>query len=100
MDVLVKRTVDVLDPILQSSRAAAKESGQSGIPKISLSAKRLARPPFRFLHKLITAVIRSTGAGKGLFSDAALDVCVDKRRLRERFDTRRKKVDFLERYIA
>ena len=100
MDLIVARTIELLKPLLKSSSSNAKDAGQTGVPKVSLSAKRLARPPFRFLHKLITAVVRSTGAGRGLFSDAALDVSNDKRALRERFDTRRKKIDFLERYVA
>ena len=90
----ISRTIEVLEPLLKNNGV------HNGIPKLTLSAKRLARPPFRFIHKIITAVIRSTGAGSGLFSDSTLDVCTDKQKLRDRFDTRKKKVAFLERYIA
>ena len=43
------------------------------VSKPKCSDKLLGKPPFRFLHDLISAVIRNTGFGVGLYTEEQMD---------------------------
>ena len=43
------------------------------VKKPKCSDKLLGKPPFRFLHDLISAVIKNTGFGEGLYTEEMLD---------------------------
>ena len=43
------------------------------IKKPALTEKLLSRPSFRFLHDIITEVIKSTGSLKRLYSDTEMN---------------------------
>lgn len=43
------------------------------IKKPPLTEKLLNKPPFRFLHDIITEVIKNTGSLKGLYSDTEMN---------------------------
>lgn len=43
------------------------------IKKPPMTEKLLSKPPFRFLHDILTEVIKNTGVLKGLYTDAELN---------------------------
>ena len=53
-----KRTKDVMEKIISKPRC---------------SEKLLGKPPFRFLHDVITAVMKATGFGEGIYSEDEMD---------------------------
>lgn len=72
------------------------EATQSTLGKViqrpSLSEKNLSRPPFRFLHDVVTQLIKKTGFFKGLFPDELLDS--------KNVTDKEQKVKFLQAVIA
>jgi hypothetical protein len=50
-----------------------KDKINSLIKKPNMSEKLLMKPPFRFLHDTITAVIQTTGFAEGLYSPEDMD---------------------------
>ena len=63
----VDRTIELLQPLISR-------------PK--LTPKLLNKPPFRFLHDIVTELIKS-GFGEGLYDDVELDAGNIKVRLRD-----------------
>lgn len=58
-----------LDELIQQS----KEKLSQIISKPKMSEKLLSKPPFRFLHDTISAVISVTGFGEGLYDATEQD---------------------------
>lgn len=77
MEAVVEKTQKELGAIIQA-------------PK--LTEKLLARPPFRFLHDVVMAVIKATGFPDGLFAGDQLDSA--------KVADKKAKLDFLEQLIA
>lgn len=63
----------------------------SFIKKPALSEKHLKKPPFRFLHDIVTSVIRETGFLSGLYSDMEMQS--------ENIKDRDMKIAFLQKLI-
>jgi TRAF3-interacting protein 1 len=62
------------------------------IQKPKMADKLLGKPPFRFLHDAICELIKVTGFGQGLFSEAEMDSAT--------IDDKEKKMDFLQKIIS
>ena len=52
---------------------SVKDNVNAIIPKPKMSDKLLSKPPFRFLHDTITAIIVTTGFADGLYNEQELD---------------------------
>lgn len=76
------------DDELGSLIAETKAKMGELISKPKMSDKLLSKPPFRFLHDTVTAVINTTGFGEGLFQDSELDSA--------QITDKHAKIDFLE----
>ena len=61
--------------------------------KPNMSEKLLSKPPFRFVHDVLSAVTKATGFGEGLFADRG-DL-LDAKGIKEKQD----KLDYLDRMI-
>ena len=62
------------------------------ISKPKMSDKLLNKPPFRFLHDTISAVINKTGFAPGLYSDEEMDVST--------ISDKSSKIDYLEKIFG
>ena len=58
---------------LDSLIAKVQEKVGALIQKPKMTEKLLSKPPFRFLHDTISAIISTTGFGEGLYNDAEKD---------------------------
>ncbi len=58
---------------LDSLVAQSKDAISALISKPKMAEKLLSKPPFRFLHDIITAITQTTGFAEGLMSPEELD---------------------------
>ena len=58
---------------LESLVSQTAEAVSALITKPKMTAKLLSKPPFRFLHDVISAITHTTGFGEGLMSAEELD---------------------------
>jgi hypothetical protein len=69
-------TQQMLQPLMVGREGGGTGTGAgtgTGRPRVRLTQKLLSRPPFRFLHDVITAVTVTTGFGDGLYTEEQMD---------------------------
>ncbi len=69
----------------------AKDKIGALIQKPKMNEKLLSKPPFRFLHDTIVAIISTTGFAQGLYTDEELDSA--------NVNEKQQKINFLDKII-
>ena len=77
---------------LESAIAETQQVLKPLFTKPGLTEKYLSRPPFRFLHDVVTATLRETGFPSNFFSNEEFDA--------SSFEDKNRKIAFLEKLIA
>jgi hypothetical protein len=83
--------LDVYIERCDGSEALTQELLGAIITKPKLSEKLLQKPPVRFLHDIVSEIIKVTGFGSGLYTEAELDSA--------NVTEKQQKIDFLEKII-
>lgn len=76
LDDEIKRTQDVLQPLIDRPQLKDKVRPLfffAPLSELPLYLQFLTKPPFRFIHDIVTALIKSTGFPDGLYSGDELD---------------------------
>ena len=69
-----------------------KDAIEKLISKPKMSAKLLSKPPFRFLHDIVSEITRTSGFAEGLYMDEELDS--------NNIKEKQQKIDYLQKIIS